>query len=59
MKAHYYKILVEGDLTIQENVMIEKSALIEVVRYFGIHNIDPICKVSIKIPDLGLVPIVE
>ena len=33
MKAHYYTNLVEDDRTIQKDVLIEESALNEVVRY--------------------------
>ena len=35
MKAYYYTILVNGDLSIQGDVLIEESALKEVVRYLG------------------------
>ena len=34
MKAHYYTKFVEGGRTFQEDLLIEVSALNEVVRYF-------------------------
>ena len=41
MKAHYYINLVEGGRTIKRDVLIDESALNEVVQYgsFPFHNI--------------------